>query len=320
MPGSGGLIGWAVGTPLAAGVGTVVTVVLLVPAGLLRPAGHHRDPGAPDPRAAARARRPAAGPRRVRRGRRGLRRRGRRGARSERRAAAAASAGSRCRRTCSTTGPIDLGAARRPPPTRRSPPARAGAHARCRPPVVDRTAPPEDLPPIDEPAAAAPSSRSQGNYVLPSLTVLRPGHAAAGPLEGQRRRHRGDHRRPRAVQHRRRRHRLHPRPDGHPLRGRARPGGQGREDHRADPQPRLRRRQRQHPHPGADPRQVRRRHRGAQHRPRDGQPRRRHALAGGQAGPAPDAGRPRQGHRGRLRLRQPGEDAAPAGRRCDRCR
>ena len=40
----------------------------------------------------------------------------------------------------------------------------------------------------------------------------------------------------------------------------------------------------------------------------------------GQAGPAPDAGRPRQGHRGRLRLRQPGEDAAPAGRRRHRCR
>ena len=29
-------------------------------------------------------------------------------------------------------------------------------------------------------------------------------------------------------------HRLHPRPDGHPLRGRARPGGQGRAGHRAD--------------------------------------------------------------------------------------
>ena len=40
----------------------------------------------------------------------------------------------------------------------------------------------------------------------------------------------------------------------------------------------------------------------------------------GQAGPAPDAGRPRQGHRGRLRLRQPRQDAAPAGGRRDRCR
>ena len=38
------------------------------------------------------------------------------------------------------------------------------------------------------------------------------------------------------------------------------------------------------------------------------------------AGPAPDAGRSRQGHRGRLRLREPREDAAPAGRRRDRCR
>ena len=35
-PAAGGLLGWAVGTPLAAGVGAVVTVVLLVAAGVLR--------------------------------------------------------------------------------------------------------------------------------------------------------------------------------------------------------------------------------------------------------------------------------------------
>ena len=39
-----------------------------------------------------------------------------------------------------------------------------------------------------------------------------------------------------------------------------------------------------------------------------------------QARPAPDARGPGQGHRGRLRLRQPGEDAAPAGRRRHRLR
>ena len=38
------------------------------------------------------------------------------------------------------------------------------------------------------------------------------------------------------------------------------------------------------------------------------------------ARPPPDGGRARQGRRGRLRLRQPGQDAAPAGRRCDRLR
>ena len=42
------------------------------------------------------------------------------------------------------------------------------------------------------------------------------------------------------FEHRRPGHRLHPRPDGHPLRGRARPGGQGRADHRAVQEHRLR--------------------------------------------------------------------------------
>ena len=93
-----------------------------------------------------------------------------------------------------------------------------------------------------------------------------------------------DHRRARAVQRRRRGHRLHPRPDRHPLRGRARARRQGREDHRADPQHRLRRRHRQRPAAGADPRQVRRRHRGAQLRPGDG-PARRRAGRARRAGP-----------------------------------
>ena len=74
VPGSGGLLGWAVGTPISAGVGAIVTVVLLALLGVLRPAGHHRHAGPPDPRAAAGAHRPPARPRR--RLRRGLRRRG----------------------------------------------------------------------------------------------------------------------------------------------------------------------------------------------------------------------------------------------------
>jgi S-DNA-T family DNA segregation ATPase FtsK/SpoIIIE len=43
-----------------------------------------------------------------------------------------------------------------------------------RPPIVDRTAPPEELPPIDEPVQLA-IQPVQGNYTLPSLSVLRPG-------------------------------------------------------------------------------------------------------------------------------------------------
>jgi S-DNA-T family DNA segregation ATPase FtsK/SpoIIIE len=43
-----------------------------------------------------------------------------------------------------------------------------------RPPVADRTAPPEELPPIDEPVQLA-IQPVQGDYTLPSLSVLRPG-------------------------------------------------------------------------------------------------------------------------------------------------
>ena len=75
------------------------------------------------------------------------------------------------------------------------------------------------------------------------------------------------------VQGRRRRHRLHPRADGHALRGRARPRGEGRADHRADQEHRVRRRQPGRADHQPDPRQVRGRHRDPQHRPRDGQPR-----------------------------------------------
>ena len=117
-------------------------------------------------------------------------------------------------------------------------------------------------------------------------------------------------------------HRLHPRPDGHPLRGRARPGGQGRADHRAVHATSPTRWQVADvrilsPIPG----KSRGRHRDPQHRPRDGQPRRRAALA---ARPTSDhhpmlvgAG---QGRRGPVRRRQPGQDAAHPGRRRDRRR
>ena len=311
--GSGGLLGWAVGTPLAAGIGTVVTVVLLALLAFfgllvitatpvhqiperLRELGDRllgrndydeddedyddeedEDEAGPEG-PPLRPEVPVGGPAHHRAGRhRRARRRRRRGHHHPAGAHPAPAAGRR---------PHDAG---------RGPAAdhRAGA--------------------ADHPAGGRQLRAALADHAAA-------GRPAAGPLQGQRRRHRGDHRRPGAVQHRRGRHRLHARSHGHPLRGRARPRGQGREDHGAHPQPRLRRRERQHPDPGADPRQVRRRHRGAQHRPREGQPRRRPAVRRGQAGPAPDAGRPRQGHRGRVRLRQPRQDAAPAGGRSDRCR
>ena len=279
VPGSGGLLGWAVGTPLVAGVG----------------ADRHRRPaGACWPSSACWS----PPPRRCTRSPSGC-------ASSPTGCWAATTTTSTTTRTTRTRPTTRRSRAAGPP---RSPEVALGGPAHHRPDRPRRPrrrrrrrpSPPSRSTPTSVPRPAAgrrpdrrrprtcrrSTSRSsctiqpvEGNYVLPSLTVLRPGHAAARPVQGQRRRHRGDHRRPRAVQHRRRRHRLHPRPDGHPLRGRARPGGQGREDHRADPEPGLRGRQRQHPHPGADPRQVRGRHRGAQHRPRDGQPRRRPALA-----------------------------------------
>ena len=115
--------------------------------------------------------------------------------------------------------------------------------APLRPPVEDRTAPPEDLPPIEEPQQLTIQPVA-GNYVLPSLTTLRPGtpprarskandeviDALTGVFEQFDVDAAG--------------HRLHPRPDGHPLRGRAGPGGQGRADHPAVPQHRLRGRSR----------------------------------------------------------------------------
>ena len=69
-----------------------------------------------------------------------------------------------------------------------------------------------------------------------------------------------------------------------------------------------------------DPRQVRDRHRDPQRRQGDRHPRRRAALRQRPQRPPPDGGRARQGRRGRLRGRQPGEDAAPAGRRRHRLR
>jgi S-DNA-T family DNA segregation ATPase FtsK/SpoIIIE len=78
---------------------------------------------------------------------------------------------------------------------------------------------------------------------------------------------------------------------------------------------RVRRGLRRRAHPQPDPRQVRDRHRDPQLRQGDRVAWRRAALQHCAVRPPPDGRRSRQGRRGRLRGRQPGQDAAPAGRR-----
>src|SRR4051812_43927674 len=169
VPGSGGLIGWAVGTPLSAGIGTIVTVVLLA---LLAFFGLLVITATPVHQIPERMREltdrllgrddydgddyyeddeeeeaPAS-------------RRSRKQAVSE---------------DLLTTGPVDLGAldaavdvalTTEPEHTELRPPVR--------PPVVDRTVPAEELPPITEPEQLSIQPVA-GNYVLPSLSILRPG-------------------------------------------------------------------------------------------------------------------------------------------------
>jgi S-DNA-T family DNA segregation ATPase FtsK/SpoIIIE len=184
-PGTGGLVGWAVGTPLTAGLGAVVAVVLLsllaVFALLVLTAtplhqvperlrafvdrmtgrgdedwdGEHDDE---DPYADALEEEPAPAPR----GRRT------RAALDEMRAADAADD--------AATGPIPL--LDHVPHTEvaeavRHEPARPPVPA-ARPPVEDRTAPPEELEPITEPEQLR-IEPVEGEYTLPSVSLLRPG-------------------------------------------------------------------------------------------------------------------------------------------------
>jgi S-DNA-T family DNA segregation ATPase FtsK/SpoIIIE len=170
-PGSGGLIGWAVGTPLSAGIGTMVTVVLLVLLaffGLLvitatpvhqiperlreftdRLLGRNDDyydedeyDDEDDEEEAPTSRR------------------------SRRKALA---------EDLLATGPVDLGALdAAADSTLTTEPEHVELRAPVRPPVVDRTMPAEDLPPITEPEQLSIQPVA-GNYVLPSLSILRPG-------------------------------------------------------------------------------------------------------------------------------------------------
>jgi S-DNA-T family DNA segregation ATPase FtsK/SpoIIIE len=161
-PGSGGLIGWAVGTPLTAGIGTMVTVVLLA---LLAFFGFLVITATPVHQIPERLRELTD---------RLLGREDYDDEDEEEEEEAPTTRRSR-RKSLSEdllrTGPVDLGALD----------AAAEAtittmpeHTSLRPPVVDRTAPPEDLPPITEPEQLTIQPVA-GNYVLPSLTILRPG-------------------------------------------------------------------------------------------------------------------------------------------------
>jgi S-DNA-T family DNA segregation ATPase FtsK/SpoIIIE len=166
-PGSGGLLGWAVGTPLDAGIGSTVTVVLL---GLLAFFGLLVITATPVHQI----------PERLRDLSDGLLGRtdydGDDYEDEEDDEPEEAPTGRRFRRKSLsedllTTGPIDTGALdAAPDATITTPPA----HTTLRKPVVDRTNPPEELPPIDEPQQLTIQPVA-GNYVLPSLTILRPG-------------------------------------------------------------------------------------------------------------------------------------------------
>jgi DNA segregation ATPase FtsK/SpoIIIE, S-DNA-T family len=171
-PGSGGLVGWAVGAPLEAGVGMAVAIILLVLVtffGLLvitaTPVhqipqrlgelgdwllgrgedydeydGEDYEEEPEEPRS----------------------RRSRRKSLSE---------------DLLTTGPVDLGALEAGvDSTLTTEPEHVELRPAPRPPVVDRTSPPEDLPPITEPQQLS-IQPVEGNYVLPALSMLRPGDA-----------------------------------------------------------------------------------------------------------------------------------------------
>ncbi|MGY1753633.1 DNA translocase FtsK 4TM domain-containing protein [Blastococcus sp. SYSU D01042] len=175
VPGSGGLIGWGVGTPLVTGMGSAVTVVLLV---LLAFFGLLVITATPVHQIPERMRELAD------------RLLGRNDEYDddeyddfdeyEDEQAEPAPTGRRSRRKLSedllSTGPIDHGAmAAAADATLTTEPEHTELRpAPPRPPVVDRTSPPEDLPPITEPQQLS-IQPVEGDYALPALSMLRPG-------------------------------------------------------------------------------------------------------------------------------------------------
>lgn len=175
VPGSGGLLGWAVGTPLVTGMGSAVTVVLLA---LLAFFGLLVITATPVHQIPERLRELAD------------RLLGRNDydddeddeyddVDADDEEPEAAPTGRRSRRKLSedllATGPIDHGAmAAAAEATLTTEPEHTELRpAPPRPPVVDRTLP-DDLPPITEPEQLS-IQPVEGDYVLPALSMLRPG-------------------------------------------------------------------------------------------------------------------------------------------------
>ena len=176
--------------------------------------------------------------------------------------------------------PEDAGADADPGGGRRTPaPARPGRPAAAAVPATPPAEPVPDPGPSTGEQLRLTVRADRGRGALPAAAQRPAAHrpGAQDPQRRQRRDDRVDHRGARPVLGGRAGHRLHPGPDGDPLRDRAGPGGQGREDHPADQEHLLRGGHRQRAHPGPDPGQVGGGHRGAQHRPRDGAPGRRAA-------------------------------------------
>jgi S-DNA-T family DNA segregation ATPase FtsK/SpoIIIE len=171
-PGSGGLIGWAVGTPLVAGLGPIVSVVLLF---LLAFFGLLVITATPVHQIPERLREATD---------RLLGREDYDEDHDELDDEEEPAPKGRRRRSLSedllTTGPIDHGAyAEAPQATRTTDPehtvlAPPPPVPAARPPIVDRTSPPEELPPITEPEQLS-IQPVEGDYVLPALSMLRPG-------------------------------------------------------------------------------------------------------------------------------------------------
>src|SRR3954470_1877153 len=170
VPGSGGLLGWAVGTPISAGVGAIVTVVLLALLGFFGLLVTTATPVHQIPERLQELTDRLLG-------------------RDDydddedyddEEDDEPATKGGRFRRKSLSedllkTGPIDHGAmAAAAEATIMTEPEHTTLRAPLRPPVEDRTAPPEDLPPIEEPQQLTIQPVA-GNYVLPALTTLRPG-------------------------------------------------------------------------------------------------------------------------------------------------
>jgi S-DNA-T family DNA segregation ATPase FtsK/SpoIIIE len=170
-PGSGGLLGWVVGTPLSAGIGSIVTVVLLsllaffgllvitatpvhqIPERLSELTDRllGRDDYDEDDEDEEYEDDEEEAP---------TGRRSRRKAVSE---------------DLLVTGPVDLAALDAAKDVAlTTDPEHVELRAPFRPPVVDRTVPAEDLPPITEPEQLSIQPVA-GNYVLPALSILRPG-------------------------------------------------------------------------------------------------------------------------------------------------